>query len=89
MGRTELEMTFRNAGCGGDRSIALSEELSDMWGGDDELAEGRHPSAFAPRLLEAWELDGRALDGIFRIPAAVADADVRGDLGDMCGRRVA
>jgi hypothetical protein len=86
MGRTELEMAFRDAGVGGDRSIALSEELSDVWDGDEVVAP--LPSAFPPRLLDAWEFDDQALLGIFRIPA-VADADVRGDLGDMCGRRVA
>ncbi len=89
MGRTELEMVFRNAGVGVDRSIALSEELSDFGGGDGEPLESPNPLEFAPLLLEAWEFDGQALDGIVRIPAAVADADVRGDLGDMCGRRVA
>jgi hypothetical protein len=86
MGRIELETAFRNAGVGGDRSIALSEELSDVWEGDD-VASAR-PSAFPAGLVEAWEFDSQELPGIFQIPA-VADADARGDLGDMCGRRVA
>jgi hypothetical protein len=86
MGKTELEMAFRNAGVAGNRSIALSEEISDRWEGDEGV--GAPPSAVPPRLLEAWEFDEQELPGIFLLPA-VADADARGDLGDMCGRRVA
>jgi len=86
MGRTELEMAFRNAGVGGVRSVTLSEELSDAWDGDEGVVAP--PSGLRPRHLEVWEFDDQELPGIFRIPA-VADADARGDLGDMCGRRVA
>jgi hypothetical protein len=86
MGRTELEMAFREVGVGGDRSIALSEELSEVWDADEVAVTAQ--SGFALRLLQAWEADDQALPGLFLIPA-VADANVRGDLGDMCGRRVA
>jgi hypothetical protein len=88
MDRTGLEMALREAGLGGDRSIALAAELMDESAGPGEEAEESQVRSLG-RHLEAWQLIRPELDCDWDGPIAVADADARGDLGDMCGRRVA
>lgn len=88
MGRTELEMAFRDAGVGGDLAIALAADMDEPSNDDNNVADdgGR----VAGRLRRGARLtpvpDPEALWGT---PTLVADADVCGGFGDLCGRRVA
>lgn len=89
MGRAAIQLALRAAGVGGDLSIALAADLDGSFepGGssDDEGGNGHN----VPRCMEP---SGRPADGLeepWELSFLVADADVCGGFGDLCGRRVA
>jgi hypothetical protein len=80
-------MALRLAGVGGDRSIALAAELLDA--STEAAAEDARAHASGRRLPNDRAFHSAELDCDWCGPAVVADADSRGHLGDLCGRRVA
>ena len=89
MGKTELEMAFRGAGVGGDLSIALAADLAGARNDGIDVATD-DGGLVPPRLRRRTRLDlVTDLEGPWGMPALVADADVCGGFGDLCGRRVA
>lgn len=82
MDRARLEMLLHDAGVGADRSVALATELMEALPAADDLSDSKV-------LFPGLRLHRQGLDCDWCWPAAVADADARGNLGDLCGRRVA
>jgi hypothetical protein len=86
--RIALEMALRDAGVGGDLSIALAAELAHAWAEADGIADAL-ASAFRRPLQDALGLPDPDAETERCLPALAADADTAGDLGELRGRRVA
>ena len=89
MGRAALEMALRQAGVDRNLLTALAADLAEGRQGHVGLDEdvdhmgGPGPSR-RPRSVSGTDFEAH-----WGLPTLVADADVCGGFGDLCGRRVA
>ena len=85
MGKAAIQSALRAAGVGGDLSVALAVDLNE--GGDVPGDDGAYVNA--QRRIDAAARTGAGIEVSWDLPFLVADADVCGGFGDLCGRRVA
>lgn len=89
MGEQELQWALRGAGVEGNLSIALAADLAEARDSDIGAAHEASPHAQAGGYREGWATDRADLEDRWDMPPLVADADLCGGFGDLCGRRVA
>jgi hypothetical protein len=88
MDRAMFELVLGQAATGADPSDPLATGGTDASATDGKPAEEAGVRAFGRSRAAAW-LDRSELQGDWRRPLVVADADIEDDFGDFCGRRVA
>jgi hypothetical protein len=74
---------------GADPPDEIATDGSGTSATDGDLDDNAGVRAFRRRRAAEWDLDPSELEGDWRRPVAVADADIEDDFGDFCGRRVA
>lgn len=89
MGRAALEMALRQAGVDRNLLTALAADLAEGRHDHPDLDEdvehlGAPGPSRQPRSLSETDFEAH-----WGPPTVVADADVCGGFGDLCGRRVA
>jgi hypothetical protein len=84
-----FELVLGPAAAGADPTEALATVGADASATDGDLDDNVGVRAFRRRRAAEWDLDRSELEGDWRRPVVVADADIEDDFGDFCGRRVA
>lgn len=91
MDRAMFELVLGEAPTGADPSDPLATDGTDGTDAsaiDGDSADDAGVRAFRRARAAAW-LNRSELEGDWRRPVVVADADIEDDFGDFCGRRVA
>lgn len=89
MGRSAIQLALRAAGVGGDLSIALAADLDESWEASGTPSDEGSGSNFGRGRIEPAAHGHAEVEASWELPFLVADADVCGGFGDLCGRRVA
>lgn len=84
-----FELVLSQAAAGADPTEALATDGTEASATDGDLDDNAGVRALRRRRAAEWDLDRSELQGDWRRPVAVADADIEDDFGDFCGRRVA